>query len=720
MMTARTLLATWLAVVTMVCAAATAHAVDEVIPPPEDVPPLNSLPPADAGAPPADVGASPLDAGASADAGQAGLTPPRLSLVQGDVSFWRPGAEDWAPAQANTPLAPGDALYAANGANLELQIGARAFLRAGAGTQLSFENHDPRFLQFKVTAGHVSLDLRSLPAGHTIEIDTPNTAFTVDHTGYYRVDVDGETTTFVTRRGGYAAMIPANGQASGVSPSEEVVVSGAEAPAVASYSAPEPGNWDHWNYDRTDYLIDSLSARYVPPGVYGADALDHYGNWRVVSNYGPVWVPSGVDPAWAPYSTGRWLWDPYYAWTWVDTAPWGWAPYHYGRWVYVGNYWAWAPGPLVATPVYAPALVAFFGGGGVSVGIGAPLGWVALSWGEPCVPWWGGAHFAGRPWWGGWGGPRVVNNVVINNTTIVNVNNINTYRNVGVHHALITVPEDRFGRGRVDRGRFGNIDPHQLRPIHGDLPVKPSPASLVPAAGRGVRPPERVIQRRVVGTRPPHDPAPDLRSAGLKPGPTRGAPESRLVTPPRHTQEVLSSPRPPFGPSKAPERVRPSLPPRFHETAPQRSAPPRLTNVGPGSEGAAPPRREPPPPDRPRPERGHLQGPISGAPVEAPRMAPPQMQPPPAMPAPGPPAHSVIPRGGPPRGEPPRGEPPYSAPPPRAERPQPAPRPLPGEPANRVYPGHGAGQQQPFQGPQHHTPHGFYAPAPRGGAPAHR
>ena len=35
-------------------------------------------------------------------------TPPRLSFSDGEVSFWRPGADDWAPAQINTPIAPGD------------------------------------------------------------------------------------------------------------------------------------------------------------------------------------------------------------------------------------------------------------------------------------------------------------------------------------------------------------------------------------------------------------------------------------------------------------------------------------------------------------------------------------------------------------------------------------------------------------------------------------
>src|SRR5262245_66670830 len=108
-------------------------------------------------------------------------------------------------------------------------------------------------------------------------------------------------------------------------------------------------------------------------GVYGTQELDQYGTWRVLDTYGPVWVPRAMPMGWVPYSTGRWIWDPSYGWTWLDDAPWGWAPYHYGRWVFVGGSWAWAPGPIVVRPVYTPALVAFFGGGpGVA---GPPVRW---------------------------------------------------------------------------------------------------------------------------------------------------------------------------------------------------------------------------------------------------------------------------------------------------------------------------------------------------------
>src|SRR5205807_5987567 len=64
---------------------------------------LSAAPTARAAVPTAPPDASPL-----------GLIPPRLSYLDGDVSFWRPGAQDWSPAGVNIPLAPGDELYTAH------------------------------------------------------------------------------------------------------------------------------------------------------------------------------------------------------------------------------------------------------------------------------------------------------------------------------------------------------------------------------------------------------------------------------------------------------------------------------------------------------------------------------------------------------------------------------------------------------------------------------
>jgi hypothetical protein len=608
-------------------------------------------------------------------------TPPRLAFIDGEVSFWRPGAEDWAPAQMNTALAPGDELYAGGRANLELQVGARAYMRAGAETQIGLENQEPNFVQFKVTAGHASLDLRSMTGGQAVELDTPNAAFTIERTGYYRVDVGNDSTTFITRRGGRASMVPAGGEAVGIAASEEVVVQGTDKPSVETYVAPEVDEWDRWNYERTDDLIDPISARYLSPGMYGADALDHYGTWRVVDPYGPVWVPQAVAAGWAPYSTGRWIWDPYYGWTWVDTAPWGWAPYHYGRWVYATGYWAWAPGPVVVAPLYAPALVAFFGGGHFGVGIGGPmLSWVALSWGEPCVPWWGGTGFIGRPWWGGWGGPHVVNNIVINKTTIVNISDIR-YHNTDVRHAVIGVPQDRFGSHVARHVYLPEADVGHLEPVHGPLPVKPVPASLVPASGRGLRPPPAVLSRNVVATRVAHDPAPALRAEGLNVAPKLTAPAPRLVTAPRGPNAALVSPRPPFGQQGTAERPRPAEPPRFR--APHPPVP---------AEGRAGPHAAPA-------EVGRVPAPAPGV---TERRAPAAQAPAPAAPERRAPAEAAPPRM-PERHAPAEAPARHVAPPPQA------PRELPGEPANRLYRGR----------PQSAPPHA-QAPAPPQPAPQAR
>jgi hypothetical protein len=640
-------------------------------------------------APPAPPTApAPGDSGASAEA--TAPTPPRLAYTDGQVSFWRPGGDDWAPAQANTPLAPGDQLYTGHDGKLEIQIDARGFVRGWGDSQLGVENHEPDFLQIRIAAGHVSLDLRALDPGRTIELDTPAAAFTIERPGYYRVDVTPERTSFITRRGGTATMTTAvstagtsgGGQAVAIATSEQVVL-GSGSAAGQTFVAPELDVWDRWNYARTDALVDTVSARYVPEDISGIDDLDQHGTWRVVSEYGSVWVPDGVAADWAPYTTGRWVWDPRFGWSWVDVAPWGWAPYHYGRWVHVGAAWAWAPGPVVVRPVYAPALVAFFGAPGVRVAVGAPfVSWVALGWGEPCVPWWGRSGFIGRPWWGGWGGPRVVNNVVINRTTVVNVSNINVYRNVSVRNAVVAVRPDRFGRGPVAEARIRQIDTRRLEPVRGAVDLRPDRASFQAGAGHGVRPPATVLARPVVATRAPVTRALPHEPEGRGPAP-------RIVPAPRPGEGRETVSRPPLGQS-GPERARPPRPPRFDNdrrpdaTVPpaarapqptgqphghdQERAPRPAAQRAPAAPAAATPPRPAEPPRAPDSPRG----------ADAPRpTAPPRATPPPS-PAAQRPAPSAPPARAAER---------PAAREPRAESPRQPARNLPGEPANRLYPG---------------------------------
>ena len=572
---------------------------------------------------------APRTADAQSDT-RSGPTPPRLSFIDGAVSFWRPGAEEWTQAQMNTALAAGDSLYAADRANMEIQFGPRAFLRAGADTETSLTSLDPDYLQFRITGGHAALDLKTLPRGQTIEIDTPNGAFTMDRPGYYRVDVDDTRTVFSARRGGTVTVMAAAGETTALVDNQQIILQGTEAVHVNVTAAPNPDEWDRWNFARTEQLNETpRSARYVPPDIVGLDELDRYGDWREQPRYGHVWVPRNVRPDWAPYSTGRWVYDPFYEWTWVDDAPWGWAPYHYGRWVHVGGFWGWAPGPMVAVPVYSPALVTFFGapGIGVSVRVGLPfMSWCALGFGEPIVPWWGRRGFVGRPYWGGWGGPRVVNNVVIHNTRIVNVTNITKYQNVDVRNAVVAVDRNQFGRGRTEHIRLDPERVQRLQPVHGDLRVRPVAASLVPREARGQRPPDRLQTRQVVATRPAQDPMSRLRAKGIEVTAPPNRPEPRIVRPQRgpgipaaRPQEGVGAEGHPAGevgaggrpdraerpqPGAQPASERAIAPPReerMRQRQPGRveQPPPVPEGRSPGNVGAGRPERA----ERPQPER---------------------------------------------------------------------------------------------------------------------
>ncbi len=112
----------------------------------------------------------------------------------------------------------------------------------------------------------------------------------------------------------------------------------------------------------------------------GVEDLERYGQFEDTPDYGQVWFPRDLDPDWAPYKYGHWAFVNPWGWTWIDDQPWGFAPFHYGRWAQVDGRWGWIAGRSVSEPVYAPALVAFIGGGGwsASMGAGETTGWVAL------------------------------------------------------------------------------------------------------------------------------------------------------------------------------------------------------------------------------------------------------------------------------------------------------------------------------------------------------
>ncbi len=371
----------------------------------------------------------------------------RLGWIEGNVSFQPGGVEDWVPATLNRPIATGDRLWTDAGARTELHLGSSAF-RLNGRTNFTFVNLTDSLAQVQVSSGTLEVRVRRLAEQESVEIDTPQAAFTLLRAGEYRIDITEQgDATVATVRGGDAE-VAAGGQVFPLHPRDQVrVMEENGQPVFDRRTAPVADAFDNWCADRDRREDRSPSARYVSRDMPGYADLDDHGVWREEPNIGMVWAPR-VPVGWAPYHNGHWAWIEPWGWTWVDDAPWGYAPFHYGRWAFVGAGWVWVPGPVVVgvRPVYAPALVAWVGSGGfgvsIGIGVGPAVGWFPLGPREVWVP-----PYRYSPTY--ITQVNVTNTVIVNRTVINNVNVTNAnYVNRGVPGAVTAVPQGAMVAGR--------------------------------------------------------------------------------------------------------------------------------------------------------------------------------------------------------------------------------------------------------------------------------
>ena len=643
-----------------------------------------------------------------------------LNYLTGNVSIQPAGADDWTPAVVNRPFTTGDALWADADTRAELHLN-NAVLRVGPQSSIGFINLDDHFAQIRFTQGELFLRVRHLGDDDSFEVDTPNAAVTILREGEYRFnsDPDGGTTWAVVRHG--EAEVTGGGQAFSLRAGNSAQLSGTDQLSYDVGTVPPPDPFEGWAEDRDNREGRSPSARYLPPDVIGYQELDNNGDWRDTPGYGPVWYPR-VAAGWAPYHDGHWAWVEPWGWSWVDDAPWGFAPSHYGRWAYANGGWGWVPGPMaivagrppVTGVVYAPALVAFFGGGGfgVSLSIGGPaVGWVPLGPGEVYAP----SYHVSQNYF------RTMN---VSSTTIVKTVNItNVYNNVYVNktvtnvtvnehfanmaapNAVTAMPQGAFASGRpvkqggifVPKAQIAQVQTAHFTVAPSVAPVK---QALAPTAGArpAPRPPARAMAMQVVAKKtPPPPPIPFAakqaalqQNAGkplnvqairqsLPPARVTAAAPAVRVAPPSHPVTPQVHTAPPAPPAKAPATQAnrppaatppPNRPPAV--TPPARPAPETTPRPESRPPAVTPPANRPPaekpaarsaPETTPRPE--------SRPPAATPPANRPPAEKPPARPAP---ETTPRPESRPPAATPPPNRPPAEKPPARSA-PETTPRP---------------------------------------------
>lgn len=490
----------------------------------------------------------------------------RLNYMQGSVSFQPGGEGDWIDAVPNRPLTSGDNLWTDRNSRAELHVGS-ASVRLSSETSLTFLELDDRVMQLRLAQGSVLVRVHHLDDDDTIEIDTPNLAFTVQRTGEYRVDVDpqGQTTIMDVYQGRGEAIGGGNNYT--VVANQQASFSG-DPDNGLSYDVeqlPWADDFTNWAFERDRREDHSQSANYVSPEMTGYEDLDDNGSWSYAGNYGPVWYPTAISAGWAPYRYGHWVWVAPWGWTWVDDASWGFAPFHYGRWCQIGGRWGWIPGPVAVRPVYAPALVAFVGGGGgfhfsASVGGGAGVAWFPLGPGEVFVP----AYHVSRTYVN----QVNVTNTVVNVTKVTNVYNTYTTTNVTnvtnvnrityVNQTNVTaVSRDTFVNARPVSRNVVAVQQREIdqAPIGHLTGVEPVRGSML-GAGKptAIAPPRAVVARQVVAQHAPVAPPTPFTQR-----------EDKLVVRPVAPATLVR----PAAPVNQPVNARPAINPPGNQPAPQ-------------------------------------------------------------------------------------------------------------------------------------------------------
>ena len=480
----------------------------------------------------------------------------RVAFVQGEGSFQRgDDPESWQPLAVNVPMTIGDRVWTGASGRLELQApGFRAFV--SPRTELTALNLTEDVQQYSVAQGTASFRVISMDDEDEFEIDTPNAAISLERPGLYRVYVDTAGNTRFAVRLGEARVSAAGGEVA-LRTGEEMIVTGIDDPEYDVVAIPFADSWDRWVSSREQRRHEVVAYDYTSHDVLGAEDLDAYGDWESVPQYGRVWRPRSVAAGWAPYRIGHWIWQDPWGWTWVSAEPWGWAPYHYGRWVVVSRRWCWVPvAPNVRHVAYAPALVAFVGGGpgwsltvSVGGGGGGYVGWFPLAPRDPFRPWWGRQPSS----------PAYSRNVVYTNRAYATVVERSAF--VGSRPAQTAVVRDTAIVRQLQNAAV----------VQGPLPVLPTRESLRPASAVAPRPPDAVLTRPVAArlAPPPAPPAFTRKVEAIREG--RGAP----VNPQAANAIVAKSP----GGSRPAVAIRPVvLPDRKVQLAPRKDA-----------EGAPPP-----------------------------------------------------------------------------------------------------------------------------------
>jgi hypothetical protein len=331
-------------------------------------------------------------------------TPPpsrvgRIGFIDGDVSFFADREQGWRKARMNFPVTSKNSVWTNGTSRAEVRLGASA-VRLDADTMLDFIAIDDVHTSLYLQRGNINIRVRAYAHRpgtdetyrDQFRIETDSGTWTLEQSGRYRLEsIQGRNETRISVYAGQASFDNGSARVK-VETGKSLRLSTSGGATTFSFDPASEFAFDRWAESR-DLRWDEAHQRYaseriVSPYMTGYEELDSHGDWIDEPEYGRLWTPRVVAAGWVPYRYGSWSYVRPWGWTWIDEAPWGFAPFHYGRWVQIRTRWYWAPGRYHHRPVYAPALVGWYGSGNthISIAVGKPIGWFPLAPREHFIP----------------------------------------------------------------------------------------------------------------------------------------------------------------------------------------------------------------------------------------------------------------------------------------------------------------------------------------------
>ena len=486
----------------------------------------------------------------------------RVADIAGDVRTINPEGA-WATLVRNQPLSTGDRVTTARDGRATLQFGSTV-VRVGADSDLVVTQLDDQKIRLHFDHGQLAVRVRSDDIPGELFIETDEGAWVPHHPGEYRFDRVAHQVLGAQAWSG-DMLLEAPDSSLPVTAPQRAEVWRTGAQQVTHYRM-VPAVKDAFGdavlaADKADDKLAAVNAAvHVPAEMTGAADLARFGAWGLAPDGAFLWTPAKLPKDWQPYQQGAWSWNSPWGWTWIDDQPWGFAPFHYGRWLSVKGRWGWTPGQWgAARPVYAPALVGWFGGPALTVGDAPAVGWVALAPDEAMFP----AYAVSAKYWNALSSasiaPAARRAVAINGRARLVPGGAVAYANRGVPGAatvvaaaalLPQVPVSAMPQWRGAELRKPVFEDRLARAVSTAPPAAPNGHTALSAATPSVTvpvaaPPSATPQAGAKGVAPPAAPVPPVR---------RAAPDVARPVPPTVAVPVVARP---VAPTAATAPIRP-------------------------------------------------------------------------------------------------------------------------------------------------------------------